>query len=271
MWIGEEDFSSHTRKLVDIVSEKDAKYKYSTSQAQSTTIHNHHQLAIMLSRTSRPLQKIVYRLQRGGGKGRTYLETPPIHSSSSIQPFGTTVVRHLSTTKDTEEKKKEEGSPKESLQDTVRRMQQRDGSNLDDDDSKTKEQVDDFVRKARDTWSMFSDEVSKTWDELLRSGESKDINKKLIQHHPEDTVEGDKPYTGSVDIMIIDETEQLTAWERMQRRLAEAPIISGTRLTDKGRYYFFECVWRGGGDPGGVYVVVLFPRHFSHHDRMDIY
>jgi hypothetical protein len=134
-------------------------------------------------------------------------------------------IRHFSAKAD-DTKEQKDTNVKESLQDTVRRMQQKDGANAGADESNT--QVDDFMRKARESWSTFSDEVSKTWEDLLKSGDRKDINKKLIQHRPEDTAEGDKPFTGSVAVMVIDESEHLTAWERMQRRLAEAPIISGT-------------------------------------------
>jgi hypothetical protein len=109
-------------------------------------------------------------------------------------------------------------------------MQSNDSNHHHQSSSSSATGMDDVLRKAREQWSMFSEEVSKTWEELLKSGDRKDINKKvnLQNSHPTDTAEGDQPYTGSVDIMVIDEQEQLTAWERMQRRLAEAPIISGT-------------------------------------------
>lgn len=34
-------------------------------------------------------------------------------------------------------------------------------------------------------------------------------------------------YKGSKDIMVIDPAEHLSAWERMERRLRDAPIIQG--------------------------------------------
>ena len=117
----------------------------------------------------------------------------------------------------------DENPKKESLQDTVRRMQ----GGKDSGDSSSGIPVDTVLRKAADLWSNFSEEVGKAWNELLASGERKDINKKLM--HPHDTAEGEAPYTGPVAIMVIDESEHLTAWERMQRRLTEAPIISGKR------------------------------------------
>ena len=120
------------------------------------------------------------------------------------------------TTNDDEEKEEE------SLKDTVRRMQQEKGKTADDDGS---EQMNDFMRKASSFFSIASEEVSKTWGELLASGERGSINKKI--GHPEDTVEGEEEYTGPVEIMVIDESENMTAWERMQKRLTDAPVIQG--------------------------------------------
>jgi len=94
-----------------------------------------------------------------------------------------------------------------------------DGNNFDDP------RINDFVRQASDVWSNVTEEVGKTWGELLRSGERKDINKKI--RHPEDTVDGEQEYSGPVAIMVIDESENLTAWERMQKRLTDAPLIQG--------------------------------------------
>jgi hypothetical protein len=108
-------------------------------------------------------------------------------------------------------------------------MQQGAKSKYLDDDKDA--QFDGFLRSAAGTWSSFSEEVGKTWGELLKSGERKSINKKL--KHPEDTMEGEAEYTGTVDIMVIDESEHLTAWERMQKRLKDAPIISGKNRQDK--------------------------------------
>ena len=44
---------------------------------------------------------------------------------------------------------------------------------------------------------------------------------------PEDDDAAADKYEGSTAIMVIDEEEHLTAWERMQRRLSDAPIIQG--------------------------------------------
>ena len=127
-------------------------------------------------------------------------------------------------TNDDNNNNNDESTKKESLQETVRRMQGKEASS---DGDSSGVPVDGVLRKAAEVWSTFSEEVGKAWNELLASGERKDINKKLI--HPHDTAEGEAPYTGPVAIMVIDESEHLTAWERMQRRLTEAPIISGER------------------------------------------
>ena len=95
------------------------------------------------------------------------------------------------------------------------------------------EQVNDFLRKAADLWETAKTEVSLTWQELVNAGKPKSVNKKI---HPTETEEGNKEYTGPVEIMVIDESEHLTAWERMQRRLAEAPIIQD--ILEKGEVLY---------------------------------
>ena len=141
---------------------------------------------------------------------------------SEIQHFSTKQEDVSTTTRDAESP-----SAKESFEETVKRMQ-KDGKSKSappGDDEKRSFEVDGFLRQAAEIWSNFSKEIGVAWQELLRAGERKDINKKI--RHPEATVEGEAAYTGPVEIMVIDEAEKLTAWERMQRRLTEAPIIQG--------------------------------------------
>jgi hypothetical protein len=118
------------------------------------------------------------------------------------------------------ESKKEPG---ESLRDTIDRMKQSSGGEA-DKKSSGDANVNNFLSKAADTWASFSEEVGKTLTELLASGQRKDINKKILKH-PEATAEGEREYTGPVEIMIIDPSDNLSAWERMQKRLTDAPII----------------------------------------------
>jgi import inner membrane translocase subunit TIM44 len=120
-----------------------------------------------------------------------------------------------------DESKKEAG---ESLRDTINRMKNSSGGEADKKSSGDSAAYNDFLSKAADTWATWSEEVGKTWNELLVSGDRKDINKKLLKH-PEATKEGEKEYTGPAEIMIIDPSENLSAWERMQKRLTDAPII----------------------------------------------
>ena len=187
----------------------------------------------MLSRSQRPLlQRVSHRFQ-AGRISRTAVTGYPTQGNATTRPIGVTV-RHWSAKADTAEKEEDPEGKKENLQDIVRRMQQKDGkegATTSSSSGESNEQFNGFLRAAADTWSKISEEVGKTWEELLKSGDRKDINKKLIVHHPEDTAEGEAPYTGPVQIMVIDESEHLTAWQRMQRRLTEAPIISGEYYT----------------------------------------
>ena len=115
----------------------------------------------------------------------------------------------------------------ESFQDTVNRLRGESGSSSQDSDasgtnSSSSNNTNSFLRGAASVWSKVSDEVNLAWKDLVQSGERKSINKKI---YPVATAAGDAPYTGPVDIMVIDPSENLTAWERMQKRLTDAPII----------------------------------------------
>jgi import inner membrane translocase subunit TIM44 len=115
---------------------------------------------------------------------------------------------------------------KDDLRDTVNRIKSEDSdTTTKDSSSSSSDGTNDLFRRAADTWELFSAELGTAWDELINSGKSKDINKKLVR--PTESAEGNIEYTGPVEIMVIDESEHLTAWERMQRRLTEAPIIQG--------------------------------------------
>jgi mitochondrial import inner membrane translocase subunit TIM44 len=124
----------------------------------------------------------------------------------------------------------EEKKPKrDSLRDAVNRIQSdsKEGANTDSrtsTESSLNASADTVFRQLASAWDTFRAELDTAWQELIRSGQSKDINKKI---RPEATPDGDQEYTGSVEIMVIDEAENLSAWQRMQRRLAEAPIIQG--------------------------------------------
>jgi len=114
----------------------------------------------------------------------------------------------------------------ENLRETLNRIRGNSGSQENDDQAGGSQ--NEFFQRAAKGWSYFSEELSNTWQELLQSNQRKNINKK-IHHMP--TKEGDSTsaasYDGPLEIMVIDESENLTAWERMQKRLTEAPIIQG--------------------------------------------
>lgn len=116
------------------------------------------------------------------------------------------------TKTETSNPNQEEKKGNESFEETVNRLR---GENGEDTNM-------EFQRRVLGIWSSFTNEVGLAWQELIRSGERKSINKKI---HPVATAAGDRPYTGPVDIMVIDPSENLTAWERMQKRLTNAPII----------------------------------------------
>jgi hypothetical protein len=153
-----------------------------------------------------------------------------------LPPASFSRIRYFSTKPEEEanENKTEEETVKkteESFEETVKRMQSEGKSKgaPGKDADLSSPAADDLLRQVADGWSSFTEEVGKVWQQLLKSGERKDINKKI--QHPEFRPEGEAPYTGPVEILVIDESEHLTAWERMQRRLTDAPIIQGMIIT----------------------------------------
>lgn len=118
----------------------------------------------------------------------------------------------------TSTKSKESASGSESLRDTINRIKG------DSDSNEGSSAADEGTRKATKMWDEFFESLNDTWTDLLNSGNRKGINKQIRK--PMATEEGEQEYTGPVDIMVIDPSEHLTAWERMQKRLTDAPIIS---------------------------------------------
>ena len=119
----------------------------------------------------------------------------------------------------------DESGEKRSLKDTVNRIQKdKPGeSTASSSSSSEANPLDTLLPKFAQYFDTFKSEVSLAWTDLVNSGQRKDINKKI---HPVATAEGDAPYVGPVEIMVIDPSENLTAWERMQKRLTDAPIIA---------------------------------------------
>jgi Tim44-like domain len=98
--------------------------------------------------------------------------------------------------------------------------------NADGTDSTQQPRGDDVFRSVLDYWDGFRSEVSLAWKGLLEAGQRQSINKKITVLHPHAT-DGAPEYTGPLDLVAIDPSENLTAWERMQKRLSDTPIIAG--------------------------------------------
>jgi len=120
-----------------------------------------------------------------------------------------------------------------SLKDTVNKLKQ--DSEQTEQASNTTNSNPSFdsqnlLYKLRSGWDTFRDELSKTWQELLQSDQPKPVNK--IIHAPLKSTRGGE---GNVDNEAADKYEgvtamtlvkdELSAWEKMQQRLTEAPII----------------------------------------------
>ena len=161
---------------------------------------------------------------------KTMTRVLPPASFSGIRHFSTKPEEEAKENK-TEEEAVRKTEEKESFEETVKRMQSEGKSKgaPGKDGDVSSPATDDLLRQVADGWSSFTEEVGQVWQQLLKSGERKDINKKIL--HPEFRPEGEAAYTGPVEILVIDESEHLTAWERMQRRLTDAPIIQGMIIT----------------------------------------
>lgn len=132
---------------------------------------------------------------------------------------------------------------KKDLRESIERLKKENSDNSSDESStdKTEEtESNPHIEKLTQLSTSFFNQISLTWDELISSGQATDINKKIGT--PNSSNSSDEPnyanddeaadkyeeYKGSKNIMVIDNAEELSAWERMERRLRDAPIISGT-------------------------------------------
>lgn len=153
-------------------------------------------------------------------------EKPP--KSDKEEATETETATGTATEGDDETKEKEAKS--DSLRDTVNRLKgEEQGDSSSDSDHRTNEIVDKFMT----SFQSFSSSVSETWQELVESEKPKDINKKVADIHEsapgkseDDDNEAADNYEGTTAIMIIDEEENMNAFERIQKRLSEAPIIN---------------------------------------------
>jgi len=159
------------------------------------------------------------------------------HSTSNNNWTNT---RQFSSSSDEPKEKKKD------LRESIERLKNESTSD-DDDDSNNKSSSSNndnnnndpnpHIEKLTSLTTNFLTSISETWEELIASGQAKDINKKIGTNAPsasgahanyaDDDEAADKyeEYKGSKEIMMIDEKEELSAWERMERRLRDAPII----------------------------------------------
>lgn len=120
----------------------------------------------------------------------------------------------------------EQPKKKKSLRDSVDGIQGNETGESSKGGFDTSGVVDDETKeKIAGAATSFFSALSDTWKELVQAGAPKDINKKLGDPNFEDDDAAADKYEGTSAIMIIDPEEHLTAWERMERRLKDAPII----------------------------------------------
>jgi import inner membrane translocase subunit TIM44 len=148
------------------------------------------------------------------------------HSSNGNGNGNVTRIQHASFSTDEKKDKK-----KDSLRDTVNRLKGDAESSSSSSSSSSSAETNEMFSKAADAFSSFTSTLTSTWEDLLNSSKPNDINKQIHQSHPgfssDDDNEAADKYEGSSAVMIIEEKENLNAFERIQRRLSDAPIIQG--------------------------------------------
>lgn len=156
-----------------------------------------------------------------------HLHNLPIYCSSQA----TVMYRQFSTSDNTENKK--------DLRETIEKLKSESSTDKPKDEESSTE-TDPRLERLSGMASSFIDSLSQTWQDLVAAGAPKDINKKIgtptvndeSPNYGNDDEAADKyeAYKGSKDVMVIDPEEHLSAWERMERRLKDAPIIQGKCL-----------------------------------------
>lgn len=165
----------------------------------------------------------------------------------SVIPQPTQLSRYFSSSSSSADEKPEK---KKDLRESIERLKNESNTENNESTDKTKddstsatEETNPHMEKLTSMSSSIFATISETWDELIASGQAKDINKKIgtptdggeggdKPHYEDDNEAADKyeEYKGSKDIMLINPEEHLSAWERMERRLRDAPIIQGEFL-----------------------------------------
>jgi import inner membrane translocase subunit TIM44 len=134
--------------------------------------------------------------------------------------------RCFSSESGTTEKKKD-------LRESIEKLKSENAKKSEEQETQT--EMDPRLERLSTMTTSFLDSLSQTWRDLISAGAPKDINKKIgtpvvdtdSPNYGNDDEAADKyeEYKGSKDIMLIDPEEHLSAWERMERRLKDAPII----------------------------------------------
>jgi len=137
---------------------------------------------------------------------------------------------YLSTEKTENEKSNKNDESEKLLHDTINRLQGGKGKGSDEGSSSST--ASSIINGISSSVQSFSSAVGDTWKELVESSQPKDINKKLSDIHKsqpgrkaDDDNEAADKYEGSTAVMVITEEENLNAYQRIQKRLSEAPII----------------------------------------------
>lgn len=111
---------------------------------------------------------------------------------------------------------KDGGEKKKSLRDSVNRIT---------GDSEGSEKEDFKIPTVPSFFSQAWEEVQKTWEELKDSDKPEDIDKKIHVSQPGKASDDDDEAARQYDLMVIDPEDHMNAFERIQKRLSDAPII----------------------------------------------
>ena len=211
------------------------------------------------SQTTLPLQSF----NRFVGTGRHYTQyskSGRIYTQNQLLYQFAGSRHYFSSDTSADEVKSGGGKPtkKKDLRESIERLKGESSAGGDNDGSSSEkstssDNINPHIEKITSIGTSFLRSLAQTWDELIASGQAKDINKKIgtpistddnKPNYSNDDEAADKyeKYKGSKDIMVIDPQEQLSAWERMERRLRDAPIIQGEIVIEIFRRVLATCL-----------------------------
>ena len=155
------------------------------------------------------------------------INTPPTAFGVTNQSQFESSSRRFSSSSKREETEQDEDT-KESVEDTIHRLA---GDQASRKESSSSSSTNANAAVAVGYLKSFVKAVGETWDELVDSGKPKSINKSIRSpdgsgsQSTKESKDAGEVYDGPSSLMIVD--EELPAWEKLQRRIAEAPIIKG--------------------------------------------